>query len=444
MANEFNMNMQNFQNLMTRFSPDRACMVRGRPGIGKSQGIYQVASKIKHPDYQNFEFCVQATNALTAESSVVKALKRFWKKNASNSVYADYLPTREMPFGVWHFDMGLPVVERRLSQMTEGDIVGLPFDSEHGTVFKQCAWLTLACRFPCALFLDELNRAIKGVEQATFQLADSKAFYGMSLNEGTRMYIACNIGDQFDVTPMDPAAVSRYAIIDLEPSLDDWMTWAKEECHPCLVEFIRAHEKLLEYVGVFEPNTKYPDRRAWGNLDAELTYADLYANPDSQLFLHMAAAMVGFQAGNQFWTFAKNRQNDISAKDILSDWPKTKKRMEGFCKSAEKRAAKYVELSQLVSDVVSKKILSKPEILNLVAFIKDAPAEPGTATFLSASSQNDNMLAIHPLLKDFLVKLLPEMQKAGEKKAEDEKKAAEAPAAVEEPETKTPAPKKRK
>lgn len=425
--------MGNFQKLLCAFSANRAVMVRGRPGIGKSQGIYQVAEKIPVDEYKDYAFCGKATQALVAESSVVKALDKFWLKNASNEKYFGYTPTKHMPHGTWHHDMGLPVVERRLSQMTEGDIVGLPFDSEHGTIFKQCAWLTLTCRFPCALFLDELNRAIKGVEQATFQLADSKAFYGMSLHEGTRMYIACNIGDQFDVTSMDPAAISRYAIIDLEPSVGDWLEWAKDNCDPCLVEFIRSNEhndKLLDFQGVHEPNTKYPDRRAWGNLDAELRYAGLYSNPEEKTFLWMAASMVGFAAGNKFWDFAKNRLNDITAKDVLTDWPKAKKRLESFCDTPEKKNVKYVELSQLVGDVVSKTTMTKPQILNLVAFIKEAPAEPATAVFQAASQIQENIVAIHPLLKEYLIRILPTMTK--------EKKEVE-------PETvpSTPAPKKR-
>ena len=49
---------------------------------------------------------------------------------------------------------GLPVVERRASQMTEGDLLGLP--SVEGQVTTWCApdWLHRACNEPVLLFLD--------------------------------------------------------------------------------------------------------------------------------------------------------------------------------------------------------------------------------------------------------------------------------------------------
>ena len=170
--------------------------------------------------------------------------------------------------------------------MTEGDITGIPFEGNRGgTVFRACEWLLTTCEFPCVLFLDELNRAIKGVEQATFQLADSKAFDGNLLHDGTRVMVAVNIGDQYDVTPMDPAALSRYAVVDLDPTTQDWLDWANDNCNQALVEFIRSNEKYLEYKDTCEPNKKYPDRRAWGNLDAELAQSGLYSAPEDVVFI---------------------------------------------------------------------------------------------------------------------------------------------------------------
>ena len=52
--------------------------------------------------------------------------------------------------------MGLPVVERRASQMTEGDLVGLPvIDDVNGTTtFNPPDWYKTACTKAVVLFLD--------------------------------------------------------------------------------------------------------------------------------------------------------------------------------------------------------------------------------------------------------------------------------------------------
>ena len=49
--------------------------------------------------------------------------------------------------------LGLPVIERRASQMTEGDLVGLPSTDGDTTSFNPPDWFAQACREPVALFL---------------------------------------------------------------------------------------------------------------------------------------------------------------------------------------------------------------------------------------------------------------------------------------------------
>src|SRR6266571_81346 len=113
------MEMNTAKQLIKSFSPKVAIRLRGRHGIGKSEMVYQLGK-----------------------------------------------------------DIGLKVVERRLSQLQEGDIVGLPLLEGEGlqksTSFKPADWLIECANEPRILFLDELNRALPGVEQATFQLADSR------------------------------------------------------------------------------------------------------------------------------------------------------------------------------------------------------------------------------------------------------------------------------
>ena len=53
--------------------------------------------------------------------------------------------------------IGLPVVERRASQMTEGDLVGLPSIKGNSTRFNPPDWFKAACDKPVVLFLDEVD-----------------------------------------------------------------------------------------------------------------------------------------------------------------------------------------------------------------------------------------------------------------------------------------------
>ena len=63
---------------------------------------------------------------------------------------------------------GLPVVERRASQMTEGDLLGLPSTDGNVTSWNPPEWFKTACETPVVLFLDEVDRATPEVRQGIF------------------------------------------------------------------------------------------------------------------------------------------------------------------------------------------------------------------------------------------------------------------------------------
>lgn len=395
MTSALTLDIKTTKALFTKFSSKRATMLRGAHGIGKSEVVYQIASVLCNDLYRDRSFCERASAALANDSGFRKALKTFWLKNATNPVYDG------CPRNVWHYDMGTPIVERRLSQMTEGDITGIPFEGNRGgTVFRAVEWLLTCCEFPCVLFLDELNRAIKGVEQATFQLADSKAFDGNLLHDGTRVMVAVNIGDAYDVQPMDPAALSRYAVVDLEPTVQDWLDWARINCNEALVEFIFSNERFLEFKGMAEPNTKTPDRRAWGNLDSELTFCGLYTDTTNPTFYHMCASMVGTEAAAKFWTFVKERANDISAADVLANWGDCSKRLP---REDVKRNAKFVDIMGKVNHHLASHTLTVPERAQYVKFFKDAPAEVRFTAWKALGQNLENLIPVHPLVKEYLV-----------------------------------------
>jgi hypothetical protein len=391
------LDIKSTKNLFKRFSSSRATMLRGRHGIGKSQVVYQIAGELRHDFYLDRGNCERASAALAKDSGFVKMLASFWKRNDTNPAYAD------IPRNVWHYDMGIPCVERRLSQMTEGDITGIPFEGNRGgTVFRACEWLLATCEFPCVLFLDELNRAIKGVEQATFQLADSKAFDGNLLHEGTRVMVAVNVGDQYDVTPMDPAALSRYAVVDLDPTTQDWLDWAGNNCNQAMVEFIRSNERYLEYKDTCEPNKKYPDRRAWGNLDSELCQAGLYEDFNNVLFCHMAASMVGFEAANSFWKFVRERGTEISAEEVLSNWKNAKSRLPT---DEVTRHVKYIDIMGKLDHKLKNHVMTDSEAKELAAYMHDCPAEVMMGAWKAVNMQQSNAFKVHPHIEALLLRV---------------------------------------
>ena len=93
----------------------------------------------------------------------------------------------------------LPVIDRRLSQMSEGDMIGLPSTDGEVTRFNPPDWYKQACAKPMCLFLDELNRATPEVMQAAFQIVLDRELNGWKLHPQTRVYAAVNSSAAYTV-----------------------------------------------------------------------------------------------------------------------------------------------------------------------------------------------------------------------------------------------------
>ena len=364
--------MKSFQELGTSISPEVALCVRGRHAVGKSEGVYQIASKIKDPFYNSDEWAAIRADEDNGLPDEIR-----------NHTYED----------------GIPVVERRLSQMTEGDIVGLPFmetnkrNGSQSTAFKPCDWLMNAVEFPVMLFLDERNRALEGVKQAVFQLTDSKAFYGEKLHTNTRIIVAENVGEGYEVQQCDPAEVSRCFTVTLEPTANEWIEYAKNTCHEFLIAFIRENDNHLEYKGQFAPNKKYHDRRAWMKLDKELQTLGLYDDPGRQLFFVICAAAIGVEMGAKFATYVRNIDRSVSAKDIVTDWDKAHKRLKGKSKHVSNES--YVTCVGKLGDFLEKTRINEGQAIEIARFMFDAPPEIRTNLYSHVNKHPKNMWEIH-------------------------------------------------
>lgn len=370
--------MKDFQALLVTVSPDIAICVRGRHAVGKSEGVYQAAAKMRSDLYKDSAFCHEMVQAF---GGAVK--------------HADGYKTK------WTHEDGIPVMERRLSQMTEGDTIGLPFDSDYGTVFKPCDWLVKCVKFPALLFLDERNRALEGVKQSVFQICDSKAFYGSRLHDETRVVIAENVGAEYTVNACDPAEVSRTATVVLDPTEKDWLDYAKDKCDLATIEFVRQNSGKLEFKGPFEPNKKYPDRRSWFKLDQELQRLELFEQPENHLFYVLSCAMLGTETGSQFTNFCKERDRQVSAKDVIKSWAKAKKRLAGKASISNEM---YIEIVSKLGDLLKTHKLSKDEAVEVSRFMHDCPMEIVMVAWASLQQNVENLFLVHPHIEKLMVR----------------------------------------
>jgi len=216
-------------------------------------------------------------------------------------------------------DLGLPVVERRASQMTEGDLLGLPKVENGVTTWLAPEWLQTACNNPVVLFLDEVDRATTEVRQGIFELCDSRKIAGYTLHPDTVIFAAVNGGKhgaQYQVGEMDPAELDRYTVFDVEPTVEDWLDWAQGKVKPYIWDFINNNHGHLEHKDEFEPNKKYPSRRSWVRLNKTLGDIDVTKFPHLRTLVE---GFVGMEASTAFIDFVKHYKFQVSVEDILDN-----------------------------------------------------------------------------------------------------------------------------
>jgi MoxR-like ATPase len=324
-------------------------LMRGRHGIGKSQVVYQIAEVVK-----------------------------------------------------------LPVVERRASQMTEGDLVGLPVIKGNTTGWNPPDWFKFACDNPCVLFFDEVDRATVEVRQGLFELTDSRKLNGWKLHKDTLIYAAINGGEHgsnYQVADMDPAELDRYSCWDLEPTVEDWLTWAKERVNTVIWDFINQNPKHLEHNDDVEPNKVYPSRRSWDRLNQTLCKANLVEEASPALFT-LAGAFVGFEAAVSFNDFVQNYDRQVTTDDLLDGkaWDKIEKfQINDHNAMIEKLEATDVFKDELATDRVG----------NLAEYFVNLPSECAMSLWMKmGKGNNKNVIAMHKCkttkgsVKDYMVTIL--------------------------------------
>jgi len=300
----------------------------------------------------------------------------------------------------------MPVVERRASQMTEGDLLGLPKIDGDRTAWLPPDWLRQACLEPVVLFIDEIDRATMEVRQGFFELCDSRKIAGNHLHPDTLIFAAVNGGEntaQYQVGEMDPAELDRWTVFDLEPSVEDWLYWAKDNVELIVWDFINQNHVHLEHNSDFEPNKVYPSRRSWHRFSDCIKKGDLIKpGKTTPVLYNLACSFVGLEAATQFGDFVKNYKHQVTPGNILD---------EG--KFDLVKDFSINDHTSLVEKIVTQKHLQKKFTnkvsKNVVEYFNMLPSEVAMKFWTSIGIENsENLVKIHNNIHMRLVKMLNE------------------------------------
>lgn len=272
-------------------------------------------------------------------------------------------------------DLGMPVIDRRLSQMTEGDLLGLPSIVDGTTQWNPPDWFHAACENPVILFLDEMNRATREVQQGAFQLVLDRELNGHKLHPKTRVFAAINVGGKYSVTDMDAALLRRFFVCDLNPDAADWLKYARENgMSDLVIAFISANEGMLDPAPKASPGSVQPTRASWERLDIELRANDIQEKPSDPLYFDLAKGFLGAEVASALVQYGKTHKFQVSGEDV---WYRFADEKSGVAERMKHLGQEqWLSVIQRACDFAKKwKTLPKECGPNLKAFYNVMPIE---------------------------------------------------------------------
>lgn len=311
---------------------------------------------------------------------------------------------------VWGLDT---VIERRISQLSEGDMIGLPdrgavkhYDGKDWLVtnFLPTDWFLEAQHKPCLVFLDEINRGTPETMQACFQFVEKGELNGRKVHPDTRIIAAINDSKEYQVGAMDPAFIDRFWVADVEPDKEDWVTWAREAgIHSDVIDFIMQcnedhFEIKPEKAAQLPPSEVTPSRRSWERFARHITHkvngVALIDNPNSGVFYDLGRGFVGPDAARAFQKFRTERARTVTPEDVIVNFDSNEHRIRRMTPE------QMVELIAKIKDYVKTQSveLTDENGSNLQKFMKVCPAEISVtlwSAFAAGSSHNASIFHKH-------------------------------------------------
>jgi hypothetical protein len=229
-----------------------AVMWWGKPGIGKTDALYQLGNTLQRP--------VMLWSANIHESVDLRGLPAVDRDEYGNAVTARWLAPADLP----HADR----------------------DGENGI-----------------LFLDDVLTAPPALQAPLFGLALTGRVGEYVLPKGWQCVGASNYTtDKAGASRINSALANRFAHVEIEPTIDDWAMWANAhpDCVPPeLLAFIRFKPALLHDSKVINATGAFPSPRAWSKVGRCLNMGGL----DQTMRFHMIQGLVGEGAATELQSF---------------------------------------------------------------------------------------------------------------------------------------------
>jgi hypothetical protein len=306
------------------------------------------------------------------------------------------------------------VVDMRLAHCDNGDIKGMPEKGNGYTFYEKGTWFPMHAEDRESLrksleslnrvmmstgmendyffiFLDEMNRAPRDVQQAVFQLVYDRSLDEVRLSDRAVVLSAINDNsDLYQTTRVDAALIDRFAAVEFKPSPAEWMDYLAsreitQEVHEAIRAFLMAHDRYIdpspeEISKSTETNRKTYSRRSWTRLGEVLAHQQKLKEEEitewsESKLARLAASIVGDDAGLKFTRFVADDYQTLSPKEVFNNYSDAiSKRI--VTARPDALAALADEVCKLLAEAAaSEKGFTKAQQKNMFRLCVDMPDE---------------------------------------------------------------------
>jgi hypothetical protein len=269
-------------------------------------------------------------------------------------------------------ELGIDFLCRDLSLMEPPDLIGLPVPDEDVTRFRPPSFLPTKGKG--LLVFEELNRCEKHMRSPCLQLLTDRSLNDYRLPSGW-LPMACinppTDAESYDVDDLDPALLSRFVQVQVEPDVNEWLAWAAANgVHPSVVNYIATDGTIFD--------SPVSNPRSWKYV-SDLVHAAMSKRTSKETLRAGVMGLVGDKRGTVFMRMLKDEVRTFTADQILDTYGSHRSHLQGLARNGQLDQVKAAVMSVL------KKLQAKPhyEVVrknrkqwgNLGRFLDDLPGD---------------------------------------------------------------------
>jgi len=278
-------------------------MLWGKPGLGKSQGVYQFGDEISWRVITLILAQVEATDLIGMPKAIpileAAAREKFREVllAVNGSMTADSVPSLLAAYA-----------------------------DNYVTAYAMPQWMVGLGDEPCIIFLDEANRGRRFEINAVHQLVLEKRLFTHQFHPDTMIVSACNPMDEeeFGLTTFGQAFFSRFSHVKVEASKEAWVTWAKGHgIHSAVIGHVEKGGKnsldptTFDFENLVLARVK-PNGRAWEFVSNVVRAAKrLGITHYGDALWTIVEGLIGTSEKQTFQEFFEKDWDPLDAKDIL-------------------------------------------------------------------------------------------------------------------------------